>query len=114
MRGSVPLLRAPPPPPGGFSDCRLRYGKSSAAGVARRRERGPGQARVSPPEEGVGRELRQAEDDTAVVIAESDRALALPAIRLPQYAAVLLPAHRFVQKGTRRPGRKRWCEMYLS
>lgn len=49
----------------------------------------------------MGGELRQAEDDTAVLIAESDRALALSAIWLSQYAAVLLSAHRFVQKGTR-------------
>lgn len=50
----------------------------------------------------MGGELRQAEDDTAIVTAESDRALALFAIRMSQYAAILLSAHRSVQEGTRR------------
>jgi len=49
----------------------------------------------------MGGELRQAEDDTAVLIAESDRALALSAIRLSQYATVLLSAHRSIQEGIR-------------
>lgn len=48
----------------------------------------------------MGGELRQAEDDAAVFTAESDRALALFAIRMSQHEAVLLPAHRFVQEGT--------------
>jgi len=81
---------------------RFRYGKSAAAGVGRRRERGPDSARTSPREEGVGGELRQAEDDTAVLITESDRTLALSAVRLSQYAAILLSTHRVVQKGTKR------------
>lgn len=50
----------------------------------------------------MGGEFRQAEDDTAILTAESDRALALSAIRMSQYATVLLPAYRSVQEGTRR------------
>lgn len=84
-------------------DYRLRHGGFAAAGVGRRRERGPGAARTSPREEGVGGEFRQAENDAAVPTAESDRALALFAIRVSQHPAVLLPAHRSVQEGTRRP-----------
>lgn len=69
--------------------------------MGRRRERGPGAARASPREEGVGGEFRQTENDAAVLAAESNRALALSAIRVSQHTALLLPAHRSVQKGTR-------------
>lgn len=67
--------------------------------MGRRRKRGPGAARASSREEGVGGEFRQAENDPAVFTAEPDRALALSAIRLSQHTAVLLPAHRSVQEG---------------
>jgi len=84
-----------------FFNYRLRYGKSAATGVGRRWKRGPGSTRTSPREEGMGSELRQTEDDTAILIAESDWTLTLFAIRLSQYAIVLLSTHRSVQEGTR-------------